>query len=119
MVSEEHWTEQAVCRSVDAETFFPTDSNLVHHAKRVCRGCPVIDYCRIQGIGERAGVFGGIGAKERDAMRRSMGITLPKDNMVNEFIAIADRAWVRRDPGGVLSEALDQGRSWKWINNAA
>ena len=41
------WTEEAICRSMDPEIFFPTrsDKKTVRIATAACASCPVISKC--------------------------------------------------------------------------
>lgn len=105
------WQEQGVCASVDTELFFPRDDNsqASHHAKRICVTCPVVEYCRIQGIGERWGVFGGMSVTERRALRTRMGVVIDRESTVNPWLRVADRAWLIKDPKRAVSEALGKG----------
>jgi WhiB family transcriptional regulator, redox-sensing transcriptional regulator len=76
------WRHRARCAGTSpeaAEGFFAFDdqAELIEAAKRVCGGCPVIDQCREWAIAHGAdhGVWGGLTAEERIAMRRARART--------------------------------------------
>jgi WhiB family redox-sensing transcriptional regulator len=71
------WRFRAACRSEEPDLFFPNGSSgqaLVQlaEAKSVCRRCPVLIECRTWALanGQDAGVWGGMSADERRALRR-------------------------------------------------
>ncbi|HYO20091.1 MAG TPA: WhiB family transcriptional regulator [Dermatophilaceae bacterium] len=71
------WHDRAACLSVDPELFFPIGSTgpailQVEEAKAVCRGCEVIETCLSWAIesGQDDGVWGGLSADERRAVKR-------------------------------------------------
>lgn len=59
--------EQAVCRSVDSELFFPDDGGYGNASKRICGGCPIKDACLEYAIANREqyGIWGGLGPRAR------------------------------------------------------
>jgi WhiB family transcriptional regulator, redox-sensing transcriptional regulator len=61
------WMFDAACRGMDAEVFFPPSDGDDAIAKDVCAACPVRTACLAFAIdhGERFGVWGGLGEKER------------------------------------------------------
>lgn len=71
------WRDAAACRDEDPETFFPegqagrTIMNQVDDAKAVCRQCPVRRECLCFAVdtGQDFGVWGGLTADERRAVR--------------------------------------------------
>lgn len=70
----EDWTEEAICRQVGTELFFPPDDKPVprdfyQRAKKVCRVCSVSDDCLMYGLDERYGVYGGTTPTERARIR--------------------------------------------------
>ncbi|WP_081343365.1 WhiB family transcriptional regulator [Mycobacteroides chelonae] len=77
MVNHEPWTKDALCPQVDAELFFPTPGGpgqrSARAAKAICAQCPVTAECLEFAIrnGEEYGVYGGVTAHERAAMRRA------------------------------------------------
>ena len=65
------WIDQAGCRNLDPETFFPepSDKPAVLAATLVCSECPVRPQCETHYIDERYGIFGGRTPKEREDIR--------------------------------------------------
>ena len=68
------WIEQASCRGVDPELFFPARGGSTKEARAVCKGCVVRDKCLNHSLvqGERFGIWGGTTEKERRRLRRSL-----------------------------------------------
>lgn len=73
----EGWRDQAACRSVDAEVFFPVGStgaaiDWIRSAKAVCRSCAVQDPCLQFALetNQEAGVWGGKDEEERRRLRK-------------------------------------------------
>ncbi len=89
-MSKGEWQEQAACRGVDLEVFFPHLepgrklgdhlSAKVARAKSFCHVCPVRQQCLALALtaegasaeGLRFGVFGGLTPNERAALRPKM-----------------------------------------------
>lgn len=76
------WWERARCRDEDPELFFPVGTSgpavvQAELARAVCRRCPVIDECLQWALstGQDAGVWGGLTADERRAMRQRLADT--------------------------------------------
>jgi WhiB family redox-sensing transcriptional regulator len=76
------WRHDAACREATpeaAEGFFAFDNEaeLIAAAKQVCAGCPVTEQCRTWAMdhGQDHGVWGGLTADERRALRRNQGTT--------------------------------------------
>ena len=66
------WTDQAACRDVSEDVFFPPKNEAgkadkVLEAKSVCRRCPVILECRAHAFSypETVGIWGGLLPIER------------------------------------------------------
>ena len=61
------WRQQAACRGLDPETFYPVSDEDAEVAKAVCAGCAVRQTCLEHALGsrERDGVWGGATEKER------------------------------------------------------
>jgi WhiB family redox-sensing transcriptional regulator len=59
------WTEQAACRGLDPELFFPHGAS--QEARRVCARCPVRVDCLDYAVAhrERYGIWGGRSERER------------------------------------------------------
>ena len=71
------WREQAACRTVDPDLFFPigtTGTALVQieAAKAVCRKCPSIEACLEFALAtnQEAGVWGATSEEERRELRK-------------------------------------------------
>ena len=71
------WRDQAACRFVDAELFFPVGRTgaaieWIQSAKAVCRSCPVQDPCLQFAVetNQEAGVWGGKDEDERRGLRK-------------------------------------------------
>lgn len=79
----ETWERFAACGPEDTELFFgpvgPENrrdrSEREERAKQVCGRCPVVEPCRISALsrGERFGVWGGLGERERRRLTRAVG----------------------------------------------
>lgn len=77
--------EKGACRDAPTEIFYPerdaaTYRDIADQAKQICRGsstaetCPVLLPCLFYGLitEDRFGIWGGLSARERNALRRSM-----------------------------------------------
>lgn len=63
------WRKMAACRGMDPELWFPLGDGA--QARAVCAGCPVADQCLAWAvaIGADDGIFGGLDADDRRALR--------------------------------------------------
>lgn len=72
METHENWRNDAVCKDLDPNLFFPPASNVLMNkvAKNICRQCPVNNDCLLESLSnqEPYGVWGGISEVERDAL---------------------------------------------------
>ena len=70
MAIDQEWQEQASCRAVPVETFFPLVEQEADDAKQVCRSCLVREQCLEFAIsaGEHFGVWGGLTPPERRSL---------------------------------------------------
>jgi WhiB family redox-sensing transcriptional regulator len=61
------WRQNAACRGLDPEIFYPADDEEAAAAKAVCAECHVREICLEHALGsrERDGVWGGATEKER------------------------------------------------------
>lgn len=61
------WMARGNCRLYPPETFFPSDGVGVERARKICKGCPVIEECLEYALSERIehGVWGGCSERER------------------------------------------------------
>lgn len=71
------WRDDAACRDVDPELFFPdgevkSDRAQVAMAKLICRRCPVSTTCLSWALasGQEAGIWGGLTEAERHRLLR-------------------------------------------------
>lgn len=71
------WRCAAVCRDVDPDLFFPVGTDgpallQIIEAKAMCRRCPVVSQCLDWALthGENDGVWGGMTADARRALRQ-------------------------------------------------
>jgi WhiB family transcriptional regulator, redox-sensing transcriptional regulator len=67
MAIAEIWNQQAACRGLDPEIFYPVSEEEADRAKAVCGQCAVQHACLEHALGsrERDGVWGGATEKER------------------------------------------------------
>lgn len=65
--------EQASCRGLDTNLFFPERGEDSSIAKRICFTCPVKNPCRDWALAnnEKHGIWGGTSEKERRTRRRT------------------------------------------------
>lgn len=66
------WFEDAACRGMDPEMWFPPRGTTSVEALRVCEGCPVRYECLVWGLDERLGIWGGRHDRWRRRLRRRM-----------------------------------------------
>jgi WhiB family redox-sensing transcriptional regulator len=68
------WLENARCKGMDTEIFFPTrgDNSLVKQAKEICSTCEVADECLEYALrtNQEIGIWGGRSNRERRSMQR-------------------------------------------------
>jgi WhiB family redox-sensing transcriptional regulator len=71
------WRDRAACLGVDPELFFPIGNTgpallQIEEAKAVCRRCAVVEPCLSWAMESRQqdGVWGGLSADERGAVKR-------------------------------------------------
>jgi WhiB family redox-sensing transcriptional regulator len=91
------WLDQAACRELDPERFFPEpgEQTKAAEAKAICAGCQVRDHCRelavnaAGGIDHDHGIFGGTLPAERSRLR---GNTFPEPSVLRERRDLAEQA---------------------------
>lgn len=61
------WRQQAACRGVDPDIFYPVSDEEAEEAKAICRSCNVREACLEWALArrERDGVWGGATERER------------------------------------------------------
>jgi WhiB family redox-sensing transcriptional regulator len=67
------WMDDAYCRGIDPELFYPERGESTAEAKAVCRGCAVRAQCLEYALTsplEKFGVWGGLSERERRRLRR-------------------------------------------------
>lgn len=81
------WRHRAICRTEDPELFFPVGNSgpallQTAEAKTVCRRCPVVASCLEWALesGQDEGVWGGMSADERRALKRRNARTRARSN---------------------------------------
>lgn len=69
------WQDEALCREVEIDIFFPAAAEDHTPAKRICRHCPVIDACLNYALetDQRHGVWGGWSPRQRRIFLNRMG----------------------------------------------
>jgi len=72
------WVHRARCKDEDPELFFPVGTTgpaavQIEQAKTICRRCDVRAECLewAMATGQDAGIWGGLSAEERRALRRA------------------------------------------------
>lgn len=66
------WQEQAACKGIDVNVFFPANRQESAAACAYCKKCPVKQECLDYAVAEHLedGVYGGMSEAERDRLRR-------------------------------------------------
>jgi WhiB family redox-sensing transcriptional regulator len=68
------WQDEANCRGMDADLFFPERGESTADAKAVCAVCPVKTECLDDALTsptEKFGIWGGPSERERRRLRRN------------------------------------------------
>ena len=94
--ASDDWKEDAACRGMDTDLFYPELGDPTAEARKTCVHCPVQAQCRRAGMGEVYGVWGNTSPEERRRLRRQAGrkvttYRLPPLNGLVEYLA-ADAA---------------------------
>ena len=68
------WRDDALCRQVGMDLFFPEKGETPKAAKQVCAACPVRAECLAEALAGdiRFGVWGGTSERERRQLRRAV-----------------------------------------------
>jgi WhiB family redox-sensing transcriptional regulator len=88
---DKEWAEQAKCKDLDTEVFFPGRGEAVAPIKLICNVCPVVKPCLEYAMksGEKFGVWGGTSERERRRIRglrgrqQRKGIKLPLSRLMH------------------------------------
>lgn len=70
--SDQAWRRQAACRGIDVNLFYPESGEPgapATQARLICETCPVRQPCADAGLGERFGIWGGLGPDARKRIR--------------------------------------------------
>jgi WhiB family redox-sensing transcriptional regulator len=70
--TDESWKDQANCRGIDPELFFPARGEPTVEQRRVCAGCVVREECLQYALdnAEKFGIWGGMSERQRRSLRR-------------------------------------------------
>lgn len=75
-MSRLEWLDDALCREVGTEIFFPDKGTTAEEARSICRACPVRYEClshalhlEANGVWQVTGIWGGLTPRERRALR--------------------------------------------------
>lgn len=68
--------KKAACKDIDTNFFFAEDTKSIRRAEQFCQGCPVKNECLHYALSTNInyGVWGGVNAKKRRKLRRSINI---------------------------------------------
>lgn len=84
------WREDATCRDLDPDLFFPIGVtgaavDQIEHAKSFCRACPSLDPCLEFAIttNQEYGVWGGTTEDERRILRRQWRAKIRRDRIAS------------------------------------
>lgn len=71
-MSDNTWMEDAACRGMNPDVFFPQRGESTAEARAVCARCPVILRCRHYALAnyEKYGIWGGMSERERRRIRK-------------------------------------------------
>jgi WhiB family transcriptional regulator, redox-sensing transcriptional regulator len=108
------WLDQAACRDLDPERFFPEpgEQTKAAEAKAICSGCQVRDQCRdlavnaAGGIDTDHGIFGGTLPTERSRLR---GNTFPEPSAYRQRRDLAEAAYALAGEVGLRQAARQLG----------
>lgn len=116
MTAGQAWRADAPCASLGDYLFFPDadagTSNVPNykHARAVCDSCPVWQPCRLAGMGEAGGMWGGMTPVERRRVRARAGWAESRfaelDDLRRQLTRALDAA------GGDVAAALEALPAW-------
>ena len=78
-MENKEWRSMAACLGMPVDRFFLIKGESSREAKKVCSTCPVSKECldeavKINPIYDTYGIFGGKSSKERNKIRKELGI---------------------------------------------
>lgn len=75
------WHEQAACRGVGTERFFPSEGSSLMQARRLCSRCPVADDCLRYALANPSlkGIWAGTSERRRRKLRVAAGLPAVPD----------------------------------------
>ena len=132
------WQKDALCIGVPVEECYPEDVHGLDHDERkgagvrthskykmfrlICDKCPVRRECRLAGLGEPEGMWGGLTPRERSTWRRQFTITNGRtgrprgadEGFLGQIRERLSDLWNIKGVDGVLNEwpAIDH----KWLH---
>lgn len=65
--------DQAKCRGLNPQVFFPERGGSTAQALAICAECPIRELCLQLNLNERAGVWGGMTGRQRKRLRVRLG----------------------------------------------
>jgi WhiB family redox-sensing transcriptional regulator len=73
VLTDTSWQDKGRCAEVDPEAWFPEKGGSAAPAKKICRGCPVVQECLEYALTNDIvwGIWGATSPKERRRLRRS------------------------------------------------
>jgi WhiB family redox-sensing transcriptional regulator len=82
---EDSWQQEANCLDADPDLFFPDQHHTAEEAKEICRDCVVREECLEYALanGEKFGIWGGLGERERRRVRRQRALASRAIGSVN------------------------------------
>lgn len=74
-ITSRNWWQAAACQGIPTDEFFPDSGGEVLAPRATCASCPAAQWCRVAGVDEQAGVWGGTTPSERVVMRARLNIS--------------------------------------------
>lgn len=117
------WVDQAVCRSIDPELWFPEKGGSTHAARRVCVTCPVQRQCLKYSFDIRAefGIWGGMPASHREKAQESYikRTKRDRDRMIDNLLNKIDEDVEAGLEGIAATKERDSERKKRWRRGKA
>ncbi len=113
--SHRTWHRDAACASVGPDLFYPEEDkgrrsnqqNNYQTLRGICNTCPVRRECRLAGVTEQWGMWGGMTPRERTEMRREfmfrLGVSQSHDYL-DQVRAQINKAWGSDGVDGVIEK---------------